>query len=83
MTIPFIPSFPLMLETIAIFQGKIQNSSYHFERMKRSGVNDEQILIELTNITYDSTIKCRLLYRDYIESISVENYQLRPLNRMK
>ena len=71
-----------LIESIQLFNGKLQNIAYHNERFNRSrrdlfGIDDFLDLSKTITIPADiinGTYKCRLIYSDIIHSIDFQLY---------
>ena len=78
---------PQLLETIQLSDGQFQNTSYHWERMKRSLWETSHLVPAFDLKEYLSALKspssglykARLLYREAIEKIEWFPYVIRPL----
>lgn len=80
------------LETIRCHQGRLENLSYHRDRVRRTrkavfGVADaldlEEILVVPPGIESAQTFRCRVIYGPDIESVEFIPYQIRPLRSLK
>ena len=76
-------SHPIMLETIAIRNGVVQNLSYHLKRMKASGFIPKTIMLDIPNDCLLGVVKCRIIYRQSIDSLCFEKYNLRRIEQVK
>lgn len=81
----------LLIETIRIEDGKLQNISFHNERYNRSrkelfGLNPEPGLDTIINIPPSISkgrYKCRILYSTEIMSITFSEYTIKKLNTLQ
>lgn len=81
----------LLFETIKVVNKKLQNVSFHNERMNRSryelfGCKDELNLAELIEIPTDITseiYKCKVIYSDKIKDVEFRKYTLRNIEKLR
>lgn len=79
----------LAFETILIIDGKPQNIEYHQNRMNKTRAmlfgSFDSLSLELDNMTLESSgyQRCRVVYSDKIESISVEPYHKNMIKKLK
>jgi len=77
----------LLIETIRIEDGKLQNISFHNERLNRSrrellGIENEFDLEKIINIPYsvhNGKYKCRVIYSAEIISVTFSKYEIKKL----
>lgn len=80
----------LLFETIKVVNKKLQNVSFHNERMNRSryelfGCKDELNLVELIEIPTDITsevYKCKVIYSDKIKDVEFRKYIPRNIEKI-
>jgi 4-amino-4-deoxychorismate lyase len=81
----------LLLETLRISDGKLQNVSFHNERFNRSrrelfgvetGLNLENV-IDIPHSFSSGKIKCKIVYSTEIISITFAEYRTRKLETLK
>ncbi|MEI6749684.1 MAG: aminotransferase class IV [Bacteroidales bacterium] len=81
----------LLFETIRIEKGKLQNVSFHNERLNRSrkelfGIDmlfDLQKIIHVPDSFYAEKHRCRIVYSTEIISIAFSQYTMRKINNLK
>jgi 4-amino-4-deoxychorismate lyase len=81
----------LLVETIKIVDGKLQNIYFHNERMIRTlymifGVRKDQNLENIINVpdhANTGTFKCRVLYDDRSIRIEFSQYTIRKVNSLR
>lgn len=80
----------MFLETIHIQQGEVLNIAYHRKRMTETAAFAGFTAPEIPDLTAlcpaplrDKNVKCRIIYRDKIESIDFEIYVPRQLSSLK
>jgi 4-amino-4-deoxychorismate lyase len=80
----------LLFETIKVVNKKLQNLSFHNERMNRSrnelfGCKDEISLVDIIEIPTDITsevYKCKVIYSDKIKDIAFRKYIPRNIEKL-
>lgn len=80
----------LLFETIKVVNKKLQNISFHNERMNRSrhelfGSKDELVLTDLIDIPTDITnevYKCKVIYSDKIKDVEFRKYNTRNIEKL-
>lgn len=81
----------LLFETIKVVNKKLQNVSFHNERMNRSrlelfGLKDDLNLNELIEIPTDistDVYKCKVIYSDTIKDVEFRKYTPRKINLLR
>ncbi|MDF1695183.1 MAG: aminotransferase class IV [Saprospiraceae bacterium] len=80
-----------LIETIRIQNGRVRHIKYHnfrFNETRRKLFNihkkvDLRALIDTSNATHSSEVKCRVLYNESTIDIEYEAYILRPIKTLK
>lgn len=81
----------LLFETIRVVNKKLQNISFHNERMNRSrfellGLRNDLNLAELVEIPTDITnevYKCKVIYSDKIKDVEFRKYTQRNVDKLR
>lgn len=82
----------LFIETIRVFEGKLENIAYHNTRLRQTrreklGRDDDWHLEEIIQIPVhlleSQVYKCRVTYGEQIEKIEFEPYTVRPVESLQ
>lgn len=82
----------LFIETIRVFQGKLENIVYHNTRLNQTrqeklGRSDNWLLEEIiqtpAHLLENQVYKCRVTYGEHIEKIEFEAYSVRPVQSLQ
>ncbi|MEN0051598.1 MAG: aminotransferase class IV [Bacteroidota bacterium] len=79
------------IESIRIFNGKMEHLPWHIERMQKTrkavlGLDDSLDLenaLQIPPLFQKGLVKCRVLYASKIEKIEFQPYQIRPIHSLK
>lgn len=82
----------LFIETIRVFQRKLENIAYHNTRLNQTrqeklGRSDNWLLEEIiqtpAHLLENQVYKCRVTYGEHIEKIEFEAYSVRPVQSLQ
>ena len=82
----------LFIETIRVFEGKLENIAYHNARLRHTrqeklGRNDDWLLEDIiqmpAHLLENQVYKCRVTYGEQIEKIEFEAYAVRPVQSLQ